>query len=717
MSSTANIKVGGMHCASCANNIKINLEKLDGVERAEVNFTAGKASIEYDEEKIALDKIKQGIIDTGYRVIDESQEHHHDHSVDEKKLKTRAYLAIALSLPLLLRMVWMWEVPGEALGASATDWVQNILTLVVVFVLGRQFHANALKALKRFQTDMDTLISLGTLSAYFFSTYAMFSGADVYFEGAATITALILLGRLMEQKVKDRASNAMTKLLELGAKTAIVVEKEGEKEKNIDEIKTGELVLVRAGSKVPLDGTVAEGRANLDEAMLTGESLPVFKENGAEVFAGTIVQDGAIQLKVTKAAGSTMLDDIIKTVEEAQSFKAPAQRLADKISSIFVPVVVGVSVLTFAGWFLASGDAGRALVNAVSVLIISCPCALGIATPIAIMVGSSVGAKRGILIKNGESFERAKKIDTIIFDKTGTLTEGKPFVDSIVSTDENEFPQDKIVKVAASLAKLSTHPLSQAVSEYAGKQKIEKTEIDNFMEISGRGLSGTCQKHNASLLLGNASLLANNNIEFEPGEYAGASPLYVAHGDQLIGTILIKDKIKASAKHAIEEIKKMDIEPIMVSGDNKATVTQVAEEIGIKKIHAEILPVDKQKITKKIQGEGKQTAFAGDGINDAPALVQSDLGIAMASGTDIAKESGDIIIMQNDPIRIAEAIRLSRLTFKNIKMNLFWAFFYNALAIPLAVAGLVNPMLAAAAMTFSDITVIGNSLRIYRKFK
>lgn len=713
-----------MHCTACALNISKNLKKTEGINSANVNFSTESAKVEFDENQVDENKIKKIVKDTGYVVVDDahSQDHHDHADKNEKRLKWKVIFSILLTLPVFARMFWMWEVPGELWGVSFTDWIQHDLTFLVVFVFGWQFHRNAFKGLGRLQADMDMLISIGTLAAYFYSLYSMFTGGYLYFESAATITSLILLGRLMEQKTKGRASRAMQKLMELGAKKARVLAERKEIEKNIDEISIGEIILVKPGEKIPLDGNIIEGSSNLDESMLSGESLPVYKSVGKVVFAATINKDGVLKIIITKRQEETMLAQIIKTVEEAQHFKAPMQKLADKIASIFVPVVIGVAILTFAGWFLSTGNSAQALIYAVAVLVISCPCALGIATPIAIMVGSSVGAREGILIKNGESFEKAKNIDTIIFDKTGTLTEGKPKVEEVLANENLDFSLEKIIKVAASLAQNSDHPLSRAVVEYAKNEKIDLIEVADFQELTGRGIAGKCCKHETKIILGNLRLLEEKKLEVkwateieEKYKEEGGTILFVAHGDKVVGSLFITDEIKKDAHQAIQKVKDMGMEPIIISGDNKYAVITVAQALGVKKYFAEVLPQEKQMEVKKLQDQGKRVIFAGDGINDAPALVQANLGIAMASGTDIAKESGDIIIMKNEPLKIAEAITLSKKTFSTIKQNLFWAFFYNVLAIPLAITGFVSPMIAALAMSFSDITVIGNSLRIYRK--
>lgn len=726
------LKILDMHCASCAISITKYLQKQKGIMSADVNFASKKAMVEFDESIVNEEMIKKYINETGYKVASDFHEdmEHVDHedmedhashiSGDERKLKRIVILSIIFTLPIFVRMVWAWGLPGEYLGVSSVTWVQLVLATIIVFVFGWQFHVSAYKQLKKFSTNMYSLISLGTMAAYFYSIWAMFWGEHIYFESAATITTLILLGKYLELKTQNRASKAMEKLMELGVKQARLVESDGaQRNININEVSIGDILLVKPGEKVPLDGAIIEGQSNIDESMLTGESLPVFKKENSKVFGATINKDSVIKIKVTQVGEGTMLAQIIKTVEEAQRFKPPIQRLADKIASIFVPVVISVSVLTFIGWYLGTGDISIALINAVAVLIISCPCALGIATPIAVMVGTSAGTQKGILIKDGESFEKAKTIDVVIFDKTGTLTKGEPVVEEII---ENDFEKEKIIKIAASLSSNSEHPLSKAVIKKAKEEKIKLVAVESFKEISGQGLIGNCKEHKTRILLGNKKLMKENKIEtdwseklMEDRKNFGGTTLFVAHGNKVIGAILIADKIKEDSKKTIQEIKDMGLETIMISGDNENTAKAVSKKLGIDNYLAEVLPGKKQEEVKKLQKQGKKVIFVGDGINDAPALIQADLGIAMGGGTDIAKEAGNIIIMKNDISKVIDAIKLSRKTFKVIKQNLFWAFFYNVVAIPLAIAGFVNPMIGALAMTFSDVTVIGNSLRIYKK--
>jgi P-type Cu+ transporter len=728
MSKKETIKITGMHCASCAANISRDLQGQEGVRMADVNYATEKAVIEYDEGKVQYEKLKETITKAGYGIEEKSHhhkddnDHDHNHGGNIKKERFRVILSVILSLPVVIRMFFMWEVPGEFLGVSLTNWIQHDLTFIVVFFLGWKFHRVAFEQLKRFRANMDTLISMGTLTAYFYSLYAMFAGQELYFESAASITTLILLGKYLELKSKGRASQAMKKLMELGAKKAKLITSEGkEVEIEIDDIKVGNILLVRPSEKVPLDGVVVEGESNINESMLTGESLPVSKRAGDKVFGATINENGVIKIKVTEVGEGTVLAQIIKTVEDAQHYKAPIQKLADRISAIFVPIVIVIAIVSFLGWFFVSGDFPLALINGVAVLIIACPCALGIATPIAVMVGTSVGARKGILIKNGESFEKAKNIEVIVLDKTGTLTKGEPKVQEILVNENYDFKPEQVLKIGGSLATLSEHPLSRAVNDFTGDKDVQFADIEGFEEISGQGISGACRIHKVRLLLGNIKLLQNNNLDIawaenilEKYSNSGGTINFVTHGDRIMGGFLIADEIKEGAKEAIGQIKELGLEPIMISGDNKIAAGSVADKIGIKNYLSEVLPHEKQNEVKKLQKQGKKVVFVGDGINDAPSLVQADLGIAMGAGTDIAKESGNIILMKGDPRKIVEAISLSKKTFNIIKQNLFWAFFYNVVAIPLAIAGLISPMLAAVAMSLSSVTVITNSLRIYR---
>jgi Cu+-exporting ATPase len=700
-----NLKITGMHCSSCALNIEKNLKRLEGVEEVKVNYASEKAQIKYDPNKVNLDKFKYTVKEIGYEIVNEDKDKNKNNKKNSLPLY-RLILAILLTMPLFTMMF----------GLNINPWLQHHLAFIVVFVLGFVFHKNAVLLLKKGQVNMDTLISLGTLSAYFFSLWALLNQKPLYFESAAIITTLILLGKYLENKGKERASQAIKKLMDLKADTARVIEDGVYKDKKLVDVKVGEIILVKPGEKIPLDGQVIKGRSTVDQSMLTGESVPKNLEIGKKAFGATINIDGTLEIKVNKTSENSILSQIIKIVEQTQQFKAPMQKLADKISSIFVPTIIAIALITAVILYLVSGSISLAIIRAVTILVIACPCALGLATPLAIMVGTGIGAKKGILIKSGESFELAKNIDTVIFDKTGTLTTGQMQVQKIIANQETDFSSDKVLKIAQSLAINSTHPLSQAVVEY--KREAELTEIENFKELPGLGISGKCKKHQNQLLLGNKKLMFKNNIKsnfiekIETKE-KGRNILFVAHNNQIIGALSLKDEIKPKAKKAIENIKSLGLKTMMLSGDNKNATSEVANKLAIDEYKAELMPEEKLKVIDKLQADNKKVIFIGDGINDAPALVKADLGIAMGSGTDIAKESGKIVIISNEPTKIFSAINLSKKTFNIIKQNLFWAFIYNLLTIPLAILGLVSPMIAALAMSFSSVSVVANSLRLY----
>jgi len=730
-------KITGMTCASCALNNEGELKKAKGVMNANVNFASKKALIEYDENITSEKDIRQIIIDNGYGVKEntgmgmENHEMHkthmnsseHEHEMEDVKKDWQAFSWSAiLSLPLLAQMFVSIKA-GSMIGRlNLMEWINLILATIVVFHFGWRFHKMAFKQAKKLKANMDTLISMGTLVAYFYSVWALFNGREGYLEAAALIVTLILLGKYFEAKSMGQAGEAMKKLMELGVKKARVIIDNQEREIDITDIKIGDVLLVKPSEKIPLDGEILEGESNVDESMLTGESLPVEKKVGAKVFGATINEDGILKIKVTQTGEGTVLAQIIKTVEEAQGSKAPIQKLVDKISGIFVPVVIVIALLTFAGWYFAAGNFSIALINAVAVLVIACPCALGLATPTAIMVGTGKGAKQGILFKTGESFERAKAISSVIFDKTGTLTKGMPNVEKIIPNPKNDFTEEKILEIAASVAKNSEHPLSKAVQKYAVEKNTKIAELKNFKEIKGKGIIASLSKDEAQVMLGNKKLMEENGVDVQwileilaLKNLESGTKLFVAQDKKIIGSIIVADEIRAESKDIISELKKMGLKVAMITGDNEATARAVAGKLGIDSVLAEVLPSEKSSRVKELQNNGEKVVFVGDGINDAPSLVQADLGIAMGSATDIAKEAGQIILMQNNLKKVVEALKLSRRTFNAIKQNLFWAFFYNVIAIPLAVAGFLNPAIAAGAMAFSSVSVVFNSLRIYKK--
>ena len=730
------LKISGMTCASCAVSNEKELLRAKGILSASVNFATKKAYVEYDGDILSEEDVRKVIEKNGYSIerddrnstkqaehenkIENSEHKHGDRDIQKN---WRAFLLSAvLSLPLVLEMFFKIRAGKDFLGIDLAVWSHLILATVVVFWFGWRFHRMAYLQAKKLRANMDTLVSLGTLAAYFFSLWAIFSGREGYLESAALIITLILLGKYFEAKSTGRAGEAMRKLMELGVKKARVIKDGREEEVNIFEVKVGDIVSVRPGEKIPLDGIVLEGESNVDESMLTGESLPVEKKKYSSVFGATVNQDGLLKIKVTKVGEGTVLAQIVKTVEDAQASKAPIQKLADKISGIFVPVIILIALATFLGWHFSGHALSAALINAVSVLVIACPCALGLATPTAIMVGTGRGAKSGILFKSGESFERAKDISMVVFDKTGTLTKGKPEVISNIQNPISKISEEKLFKIAGSIAKYSEHPLSKAIAEYVRENNIETVEVDNIREMRGMGIVGECAEHKAKLLLGNKKLLEENKIDTQwadeilNDEKSGVGTrLFVAHESEVVGAIIVADEIRDEAKGVIQDLKNMGLKIAMISGDNKKTAEAVAEQLGIEKVLAEVLPSEKSAEIKNLQKLGEKIIFVGDGINDAPSLVQADLGIAMGSAQDIAKEAGQIILVQNNLQKVVEAVKISKLTFKTIRQNLFWAFGYNVIAIPLAAAGFLNPVIAAAAMAFSSVSVVANSLRIYRK--
>ena len=715
------LKISGMTCASCALSNEKELIKSKGIISASVNFASKNAQVEYEPEIIDESQVKKIIKDNGYN-IEEHGEHHHEMESITKNWNSFIWSAV-LSAPLILEMFYKFRLDRNIFNIDLVMWAHLLLATIVVFVFGWRFHRTMLLKLKKFEANMDTLVSIGTLVAYFYSLWAFFVGQDGYLESAVAIITLILLGKYFESLSMGRAGEAMRKLMEFGVKYARVIDAKNKEEMiEIDKVKIGDILLVKPSEKIPLDGEIISGVSSVDESMLTGESLPVEKKIGAKVYGATINQDGVIRIKVSQIGDGTVLAQIIKTVEEAQMSKAPIQKLADKISGIFVPIIIIIAFGTFFLWNLFSGNLSLSIINAVAVLVIACPCALGLATPTAIMVGTGRASKRGILFKTGESFERAEKISTVVFDKTGTLTQGKPEVKKIIINPQDNFSSESVLKIAASLSNNSEHPISSAINNYAKDKNIILAHLEEIKEEKGKGISAICEEHKTKLLLGNKKLLEDYGVDLAWVEsilneenQTGGSYLFVAHGEKVIGAILVADKARVEARKVIEKIKKMKITVAMITGDNKKTAEIIGKELGIEKIIAEVLPEGKAREIKKLQENGEGVIFVGDGINDAPSLVQANLGIAMGSGTDIAKEAGQIILLENNLEKVVEAIEISKITFRTIKQNLFWAFFYNIVAIPLAAFGFLSPAIAAGAMSLSSVSVVLNSLRIYRK--
>ena len=713
--------VAGMHCASCSIRNERSLKKINGVKSASVNFATHSATVEYDEKATNKEALYETVIKNGYKVLTgELASERGDHAVKNlNAAKKKAIIALTLSIPALVLGMFSINLPGKAFGYNTSIWLQAVLGAIVIIVIGFEFHRGMLKQSRMKTANMDTLISIGTLAALGYSIWAMIIGEmRLYFETGAIITALILLGRFFEAKSRGQASKAIEKLLKLGAKTAIVIRNGKETEIPIDQVNAGDIILVKPGGKIPVDGKVVKGSSAVDESMLTGESMPAEKTVGDEVFGATINLTGAVYIKSLKVGGDTMLAQIVKIVEEAQTKKAPIQKFADRIAGIFVPIVLLIALITFSGWYILTGNLSQSIIPAVSVLVIACPCSLGLATPTAIMVGTGKGAENGILIKNGEALEKGKKIDTVVFDKTGTITEGKPKVTDIVSVGPDISEKDVLI-IAASLEKFSEHPLAKAIIDDAMKKKYRLNKVEKFENLEGRGVKGYVGRD--SILIGSPRLMKEEGISMEKAklninklESEGKTVILVLKNNKLMGLIAIADALKADSRDAVSRLQKYGIDVAMITGDNQRTAEAIAKQAGIKNIFAEVLPKEKSERVKILQRNGKKVAFVGDGINDAPALVQSDLGIAIGTGTDIAIESASIILVKGHPMKVVEALRLSEKTFNVIRQNLFWAFIYNTASIPLAAFGLLNPMIAAGAMVFSSVSVVGNSLLMKR---
>ena len=715
--------VEGMTCASCAVRIERVLGKQDGVETANVNFAGqeARATITADAD---LEALRAAVAKIGYDIHEIDPEDDDRNMTERYDAEAKYQLrnvsgAAALTLPLVL-LAWF--------GPSAlwAEWLQFAITTIVVFYFGAQFHKATWKQVKSMSPAMDTLISTGTLSAWLFSTYVLLSDTfttvgtegDLFFETAAVIISLILLGRYFEARAKGQASNAIAKLAELGAKQARVIRNGEEVLVDPIELAPGEIVVVLPGEKVPADGVVVAGRSGVDESMLTGESVSVTKEPGANVFGATVNQQGRLEIEVTEVGPNTALSQIMKLVADAQATKAPVQKLADRISGVFVPIVITIALIVFVIWMIVTGDISRSMSSAVAVLIIACPCALGLATPTAIMVGSGRGAEMGVLFKNAQVFERAKGVDTVVFDKTGTLTRGAmTLVDTVTNGDRAEF-----LKLAGSLESGSEHPIGKAVALGAEEEDIELEPVVDFESIQGMGARGIVS--GKTVVVGKPALFSESGFTgvenwqdtFDEISMKGNTTFLVGWDDTVEGVISVADTVRETSAEAIAALHKENVSTVMLTGDSRQTAEAIAEMIGIDEVVAEVMPGEKSEAVAAMQAKGQVVAFVGDGINDAPALTVADLGMAVGSGTDVAIEAGDVVLMSSDPVTSVTAIKLARKTFSTIKQNLFWAFAYNTAAIPLAALGFLNPMIAAAAMAFSSVSVVTNSVRL-RKFK
>ncbi len=741
------IPISGMTCAACATKIEKTVKNLSGVTQSSVNFATEKITIKYNPSIIRISEIKSSILKLGYTPLESISSNKVDEDKKRKDLEIKILwikftISTIFALPLLyLAMAPMIEVINLPIPMELDPMMNpenyalaQILLSIPVILAGYRFYIVGFRAIWQKSPNMDSLIAMGTSAAVIYSagvSYQIFNGdytnvQNMYYETAAIIVALLLLGKALEAVSKGKTSEAIKKLIGLAPKTALVLHDGKEVVISVEEVEVGDVVIVKPGEKIPVDGEVVEGNTSIDESMLTGESIPVEKRMGSLVYAASINGNGMIHFKATKVGSDTALAQIIKLVEDAQGSKAPIAQLADIVSGYFVPVAFAIALLSALAWLISGQSITFSLTIFISVLVIACPCALGLATPTAIMVGTGKGAENGVLIKSGIALETAYKINTIVFDKTGTITEGKPVVTDIVQL--GSYSKEYLLQIAASAEKGSEHPLGDAIVKDAVSKNLEMIAIDKFEAIPGRGIKVNIDGQN--VLLGNRKLMIENNVNLKESEVEsdrlaeeGKTPMFIALNEVLEGIIAVADIVKPNSAKAIKVLTSMGIEVAMITGDNKKTAAAIAKQVGIKTVLAEVLPQDKSSEVKKLQESGKVVAMVGDGINDAPALAQADIGIAIGSGTDVAMESADIVLMRSDLMDVPTALKLSKKTIINIKENLFWAFAYNVLGIPVA-AGLLyvfggpvlNPIFAAAAMSLSSVSVLSNALRL-KSFK
>lgn len=753
--------IQGMTCSSCSSHVEKAVNKLQGIKNVNVNLLSNNMIVEYDESKLNNETITKAVIDAGYGAKAIAEENKKQSKKEKtinntdtiKSMKKRLIISICFLIPLMY--IAMYHMLNDWFGLPIPQIIktlfhgtenaitfgitQFLLLLPIVYVNRNYFKVGFKRLLKR-TPNMDSLIAIGSGAAIVYGILAIYMigyglghnqidivqkySMDIYFESAGTILTLITVGKYLETKSKGKTSDAISKLVNLAPKTAMVLRDEKEIEVNLEEIVVGDIIIIKPGESIGVDGTIIEGSSAIDQSNITGESIPVEKTIGDTVVSGTINKNGALKIRATKVGKDTTLSQIIKLVEEASNSKAPISRLADKVSGIFVPCVIAIAIIATVFWLTQGQSFEFALSIGIAVLVISCPCALGLATPVAIMVGTGKGAEQGILIKSAESLELLHLVDTVVLDKTGTVTVGKPKVTNIVSLIE----ETELLKIAASLEKNSEHPLAEAVIEKAKENQIELLEVKEFTAVSGRGVKAKINEK--EYFGGNISFMKENNIdttsiEVQSEEFLkqGKTVLYFSNKNQIIGIIAVADTIKNTSEQAIQELKRRNIDVVMLTGDNKIVAEQIGKQLGINNVISEVLPQDKEKEVSKLQKQGKKVAFVGDGINDSPALAKSDVGLAIGSGTDIAIESADVVLMKDSLLDVVTAIDLSKAVIKNIKMNLFWAFFYNCIGIPVAAGAFylsfgfkLNPMIGAAAMSLSSVCVVTNALRL-RRFK
>lgn len=724
---TETFVITGMTCANCSARVEKELNQQKGVKKATVNLATEKATVSYEPQATSTDHLIHSVEDIGYGAILYDDAHRQKIQQDERtrtaKMKNQLIIAAVLTSPMILGMIaMMLGFDGPVVQFIHLPLVQFLLATPVQFWIGARFYRGAYHALKTKAPNMDVLVAMGTSAAYLLSIYNGFIAGthDLYFESSAMIITLILLGKYLEHRAKNRTGDAIKKLMKLQAKTALLWKGGEAQEIPIEEVQLDNELLVKPGQQVPVDGIIMDGFSGIDESMLTGESLPKEKKTGDNVYGGTVNTNGRLIIRANKVGNETVLAQIIRMVEDAQGSKAPIQKIADRISAIFVPTVLGLALLTFLATGIVTQDWQMAIVHAVSVLVIACPCALGLATPTAIMVGTGLGAKYGILIKGGESLETAAHLEAIVFDKTGTITKGKPEVTDYLAVAE--LSEAALLDLTTSMEKSSEHPLAQAIVRFGEEQSAKTLAITNFKALPGAGVEG--ETDGSRYAIGNLRLMKQNGADTSAYEekvheleMQGKTVMWIASGKKVLGIIAVADQIKENAKESIRRLKEKGIAVYLLTGDNKRTAEAIGRECGIaaENVQSEVLPEDKAAKVIALQEKGLKVAMVGDGINDAPALATADIGIAMGTGTDIAMETADITLMNGDLNSVANTIDLSQSTLRKIKQNLFWAFIYNTIGIPFAALGFLNPIVAGGAMAFSSVSVLLNSLSLNRK--